>query len=82
MSNNYIPYSVEFSNSHNILKIKSDVYTYMMHLSTNYPNYKWVTPNFIKKVNHKTGDKSIEKWIPYLTKDWNLGNFIIENNIK
>lgn len=79
-NNNYIPYTVEFSDSHNTVKIKSGVYYYIMHLSTNYLNYKLVHPNLVKKVNYKTGNKIIEKSAPYLTKHWNKGNFIIEDN--
>jgi len=80
MLNNYIPYTVEISNSCDTVKIKSEVYSYIMHLSTNYPNYRWASPNLIKKKNYKTGDQSIEKGVPYLTKHWNKGNFIIEDN--
>ena len=80
MSNDYIPYTVEFSNLSDTLKIKSEVYSYIMHLSTNYPNYKWTSPNLIKKNNYKTGDQRIEKGVPYLTKHWNNGNFIVEDN--
>ena len=80
MSNDFIPYTIEFSNSHNIVKIKSDAYTYIMHLSTNYPNYRLASPNLFKKDNHRTGDQSIEKSLPRLTKHWVNGNFIIEDN--
>ena len=79
-NNNYIPYDIELSNSFDTVKIKSDVYSYIMHLSTNYPNYKLVHPNLVKKVNYKTGNQIIEKSAPQLTKDWNHGNFIIEDN--
>lgn len=79
-NNNYIPYDIELSNSFDTVKIKSDVYSYIMHLSTNYPNYKMVDPYLVKKVNYKTGSQMIEKCAPQLTKDWNHGNFIIEDN--
>lgn len=82
MLNNYIPYTVEISNSFDTVKIKSEVYSYIMHLSTNYPNYKNVTPNFIKKMNLHNKNEIIEKGVPYLTKHWNKGNFIIEDNTK
>jgi hypothetical protein len=80
MSNDFIPYTVEFSNSCDTIKIKSEINTYIMHLSTNYPNYKKVTPNFVKKMNLHNKNEIIEKNAPHLTKDWKRGNFIIEDN--
>lgn len=80
MSNDYIPYTVEFSKSVDTVKIKSEVNSYIMHLSTNYSNYKTVTPNFVKKRNLHNKKQFIEKSAPHLTKDWKKGNFIIEDN--
>ena len=79
-NNNYIPYEIELSNSIDTVKIKSEENTYIMHLSTNYPNYKKVTPNFVKKMNLHNKNEIIEKNAPQLTKDWMKGNFIIEDN--
>lgn len=80
MSNDFIPYTIEFSNSDNTIKIKSHVYSYLMHISTNYPNYRLASHNLLKKDNYITGDQSIEKSLPRLTKHWRNGNFIIEDN--
>lgn len=80
MYNNYIPYTIEFSTSFNTVKIKSDVYSYTMHLSSNYPNYKKVTPNFVKKIKLDNKNEIIEKRAPHLSKDWMKGNFIFEDN--
>jgi hypothetical protein len=82
MKLNCIPYIISIKEDIMTIKqpFKNNDHDISLHLSSNYPNYKQVSPFLFSKRDIKTRAQSIITMYPKLLEQWKQGNFIHDHD--